>query len=61
MANIVSTGQKWAWLYKEYLQSDCTFETKIWMKGEQGEDLSARKKIFNFLIFFTKLKTVKNG
>ena len=52
----MSTGQKWAQLEKEYLQSDCTSYTKIWMAGGKGGDLSAHKRI---LLIFTKLKTVK--
>ena len=56
MANIVSTGQKWARVEKEYLHYDWTSDTKIWMEGGKGGDISARKKIF-----LTRLKAVKNG
>ena len=31
--NIVSTGQKWAQLEKEYLQSDWTSDSKVRMEG----------------------------
>ena len=48
MAMIVFMGQKWARLEKEYIHSDWTSETKIWMSGEQWGDLSARSSIFNF-------------
>ena len=53
-AKIVSTGQNWAQLDKEYLHADWNSDTKIWMEGGQGGDLSARK-----MIFLTKLTTIK--
>ena len=53
MANIVSTGQKWARVEKEYLHYDWTSDTKIWMEGGKGGDISARKKIF-----LTRLYTI---
>ena len=42
---IVSAGQKWAQLEKEYIFYDWTSDDKIWMEGRQGGDLSARKII----------------
>ena len=46
MAKIVSTGQKLVQLDKEYIHSDWKSEwssdTKIWMSGGQGGDLSVR-------------------
>ena len=44
MTKIVSEGQKWTRLEKEYLHSDWTSDTNIWMAGGKGGDLSARKK-----------------
>ena len=58
MASIVSAGQKWARLEKEYFHSDWTSDTNIWMAGGQGSDLSARKKISNVFDFLTKFKSV---
>ena len=55
---IVSADQKWARLEKEYLNSDWTSDTNIWMAGGQGGDLFARKRIL-ILFIFTKLQTVK--
>ena len=49
IASNVSTGQKWARLKKEYLHSEWTSDTKIWMVGEQWGDLSARQ---NILVYF---------
>ena len=49
MASYVSTGQKWAQSEKEYIHSDWTSDTKIWMVGVQGGDIFVRKRIF--LIF----------
>ena len=49
MANIVSIGQKWARLEKEYQHNDCTYDTKIWVAGEKRCDLSARKRIIIWL------------
>ena len=42
-AKIVSAGQTWAWLKKEYLHYDWTYDTEIWVADGQGGDLSARK------------------
>ena len=42
---IVSAGQKWAQLEKEYLHYDWTSDANIWMAVEQGGDISARKSI----------------
>ena len=51
---IVSAGQKWARLEKEYLHSDWTSDANIWMAGGQGGDLFARK------IFLILLNQVMN-
>ena len=45
---IVSAGQKWAQLEKEYLHYDWASDAKIWMEGRQGSDISARKSILIF-------------
>ena len=42
---IVSAGQNWEQLEKEYFHSDWTYGAKIWMIGGQVGDLSARKRI----------------
>ena len=51
MAKVVSAGQKWARLEKEYLHTDWTSDTESWIAGGRGGGLSARKRIFNILIF----------
>ena len=52
MAKIVSTGQKWERLEKEYPHCDWNSDTNIWMAGGKGDDLSARKRIIYILIFW---------
>ena len=52
---IMSAGQKWAHLEKEYLHFDLTSDTNIWMKSGKGGDLSTYKGIIIILIFLTKL------
>ena len=56
-AIIVSAGQTWARLEKEYIHSDWTSDTKIWMAGGQGGYLSPRKISF----FLLSYKLFKNG
>ena len=46
MALIVSTGQKWAELDKEYVHSDRTSDAKICTEAGQGGHISSRKRIF---------------
>ena len=48
---ILSAGQKWAWLKKEYLHSGWTSDANIWITGGQGGDISVCKRILLFLIF----------
>ena len=47
----MSRGQKWAHFEKKYLPYDWTYDTKIWIIGETGGDLSVRKGISNLQIF----------
>ena len=57
-AKIVSAGQKWTRLGKEYLHSECTSDTNVLIAGGKGGYISACKRDFWFL---TKLKLLKNG
>ena len=49
---IVSAGQKWAQLEKEYIHYDWTSDAKIWMTEGKGGDLFA---CFFFLFFLHKV------
>ena len=46
MFHILSMGQQWARIMKEYLSSDWTTDANIWMTYVEGGDLSAHKTIF---------------
>ena len=52
---IVSAGQKWVRLEKEYLHSWWIYDAKIWMTGGKGGDPSARKMIFIYHLFFDQV------
>ena len=52
---IVSAGQTWVRLDKEYLHSDWISDADIWMAGGKVGDLSARKMILLLFNFLTKV------
>ena len=52
---IVSAGQKWVQLEKEYLHSYCISDATIWMAGGKGGDLSARKRVSIYYLFFDQV------
>ena len=59
MSQIKQQGQKWAHLRKEYLNCDWSSDTNIWMANVQGGDISARKRIFQFVNFGLVINLLK--
>ena len=54
-ALIVSAGQKWVQLERQYLHSYWIPDAKILMAGGQGDDLSACKRIFIYYLFIEQV------
>ena len=63
MANIFhikSQGRKLVPIEKEYLPSDQTYDTNIWMTDVQGGDLSSRNCFWQITIFGISYYMLKN-
>ena len=59
-SNIMSRGKKWAQFEKDYIPSDGTSGTKLWMTCEAGGDISVCQGILDYSNFSLSYNMVKN-